>query len=120
MPSGAPSRASAPAVEAVSVRRVLLVAPVAVRVRRSPAASPRISPTVMARAPIARSIPAAVGPPRDRTRAGWSRVARRAGGGGQRAGGCELGAGEGPVRLDHPAGPRWFPAAAAEGSRGDE
>jgi hypothetical protein len=45
----APRRASPPAVVAVSMRRTLLVAPAAVRVRRSPAVSLRISPTVMAR-----------------------------------------------------------------------
>src|SRR5262249_48034772 len=48
------------AVVAVRVRRVVLVAPVAVRVRRSPAASVRISPTVRARTPRASSAPAAV------------------------------------------------------------
>ena len=53
-----------PPVAAVRVRRVLPVAPVAVRVRRSPAASPRISPTVMARTPRASSSPAAVAPER--------------------------------------------------------
>ena len=45
-PSSAPRSASAPAVAAVSVRRILPVAPVAVSVRRSPALSLRISPTV--------------------------------------------------------------------------
>ena len=58
-PGSAP-RKNAPAVAAVSVRRVVLVAPVAVRVRRSPAASVRISPTVIARTPRASSAPAAV------------------------------------------------------------
>jgi hypothetical protein len=56
----APRKASAPAVAAVSVRRILFVAPVAVRVRRSPALSLRISPTVMARIASARRAPAAV------------------------------------------------------------
>ena len=44
----------------VRVRRVWLLAPVAARVRRSLPVSLRISPTVMARTPRARAIPAAV------------------------------------------------------------
>ena len=50
----------APAVAAVRVRRVELLAPVAARVRRSLAVSLRMRPTVMARMPRARTIPKAV------------------------------------------------------------
>ena len=45
---------------AVRVRRVVLVAPMAVRVRTSPAASARIRPTHIASTPSAISAPAAV------------------------------------------------------------
>ena len=60
MPSTAPARPSAPAVAAVMVRRVVLLAPVAARVRRSLAASLRIRPTLMARMPSASRIPKTV------------------------------------------------------------
>ena len=60
MPSTAPVRASAPAVTAVIARRFQLLAPVAVRVRRSLAVSLRMRPTVMARMPSARTIPKTV------------------------------------------------------------
>src|SRR5437764_9205303 len=57
MPSTAPVQPSAPAVAAVRLRRVLLLAPVAARVRRSLAVSLRIRPTLMARMASARAIP---------------------------------------------------------------
>src|SRR6266542_3553472 len=60
MAGGSRQASSQLAVAAVSVRRILLVAPVAVRVRRSPALSLRISPTVIARIASARRAPAAV------------------------------------------------------------
>ena len=60
MPSTAPSRPSAPAVTAVSRRRVELLAPVAVSVRRSLAVSLRIRPTLMARMPSASAMPKTV------------------------------------------------------------
>ena len=60
MPSTAPPSASAKAVAAVSSRRVKLLAPVAVSVRRSLAVSLRIRPMDMARMPSARAIPNAV------------------------------------------------------------
>ena len=58
----APSRASAPAVAAVTFRRVVAAAPVAVSVRRSLAVSLRTRPTVMASTPIAMISPSAVAP----------------------------------------------------------
>ena len=65
VPMMAPPRASAPAVAAVSARRVLRRAPAAVSVRRSRAVSLRISPTVMASTPRAIVMPAAVKPSAD-------------------------------------------------------
>ena len=56
----APSRANAPAVAPVMLRRVVLLAPVAARVRRSLAVSLRIRPTVIPSTPRARRTPAAV------------------------------------------------------------
>src|SRR6516165_1705720 len=53
----APVSASAPAVAAVSVRRAVLLAPVAVSVRRSLAVSLRTRPMLMARMPSASTIP---------------------------------------------------------------
>ena len=60
MPRIAPSTASAPAVTALMLRRVDDVAPVAVRVRISPADSLRMRPTVIARITSASSMPAAI------------------------------------------------------------
>jgi len=60
VPSSAPSNASAPVVAAVIVRRVRLLAPVAVNVRMSRPASLRMRPTVIASTPNATRIPAAV------------------------------------------------------------
>jgi len=60
MPSRAPRRARAPLVAPVRLRLVMLVAPAAVRIRRSRAVSLRMSPTVMARTPRARIAPAVV------------------------------------------------------------
>ncbi len=57
MPITAPVNASAPAVAAVIVRRVVADAPVAVSVRRSRAASLRTRPTLMPRMPSARTMP---------------------------------------------------------------
>ncbi len=57
MPSTAPVKPSAPAVVAVRLRRVVPLAPVAARVRRSLAASLRIRPTLMARMASARAMP---------------------------------------------------------------
>src|SRR5690348_17852542 len=57
MPSTAPVKPSAPAVAAVMLRRVRPLAPVAARVRRSPAVSLRIRPTLMARIASARKMP---------------------------------------------------------------
>jgi hypothetical protein len=51
---------SAPTVAAVTLRRVRLLAPAAVRMRMSPAVSLRISPAVIASTPRARRMPAAV------------------------------------------------------------
>src|SRR6266508_3883076 len=92
-PRSAPRRASAPAVAPVSVRRMREVAPVAVRVRRSPALSLRISPTVNARMPSARSALAAVG---------------------------DLVARQGPARLDQPPARNLLPAVAAKTAGSDE
>src|SRR5215472_16201410 len=63
MPSSAPVKPSAPAVAAVMLRRVVLLAPVAARVRRSLAASLRIRPTLMARMASARTMPNTVAQP---------------------------------------------------------
>src|ERR1039457_52244 len=60
VPSTAPRKARAPAVMAVRVRRVMPLAPVAVRVRRSLAVSLRMRPTLMARMASARAIPKTV------------------------------------------------------------
>src|SRR6516165_6439749 len=57
MPSTAPVKPSAPAVAAVMLRRVVLLAPVAARVRRSLADSLRIRPTLIARMASARTMP---------------------------------------------------------------
>ena len=64
VPSSAPRNASAPAVAPVIVRRVVLVAPVAVSVRSSLAVSLRMRPTVMASTPSATRRPTAVAPSR--------------------------------------------------------
>ena len=94
---------------------------VAVSVRRSPALSPRISPTVMARIPSARRTPAAVagiamgvarrcarsvsliGRPRRRVMCGGDLFAR-----------------QGPARLDEPAVRDLLPAVAAHTVEGDK
>ena len=55
-----PRVASPPAVAAVSIRRVAPVAPAAVSVRISLAASLRIKPTVIASTPRASSMPIAI------------------------------------------------------------
>ena len=60
VPRSAPRNPSDPAVAAVIVRLVLLLAPVAARVRRSLAVSLRISPTLIARIASASTIPASV------------------------------------------------------------
>ena len=57
VPSTAPPRPSAKAVAAVRFRRVRLLAPVAVRVRRSLAVSLRMRPMDMTSMPSARTIP---------------------------------------------------------------
>src|SRR6266581_1435056 len=57
MPSTAPLKPSAPAVAAVRLRRVVPLAPVAARVRRSLAVSLRMRPTLMARMASARTMP---------------------------------------------------------------
>jgi hypothetical protein len=62
MPRTAPSRPSAAAVAAVIIRRVVVLAPVAVSVRRSRAVSLRITPTGMASTPRAITMPSAVAP----------------------------------------------------------
>ena len=60
-----------PAVAAVSIRRVALVAPVAVRVRRSPTVSPRIRPTVIASTPRVKSMPIATVAERNVVKPPW-------------------------------------------------
>ena len=107
---------------AVSVRRMPEVAPVAVSVRRSPALSLRISPTVIARMPSARRAPAAVAI----AIAFAKEVAlvpdldREAGVGGELAGVRDLVARQRPARLDEPAGRNLLPAEAAKTVEGDE
>ena len=63
---------SAPAVTAVSVRRVKLDAPVAASVRRSPAVSLRTSPTDIPSTPRAMTIPKIVAQPMTADELGWS------------------------------------------------
>jgi hypothetical protein len=72
MPRIAPSRPSAAVVAAVIVRRVVLLAPVAVSVRRSRAVSLRIRPTEAASTPNAITMPSAVAPPANPPRPGVS------------------------------------------------
>ena len=60
VPNTAPSNPSAPVVAPVIVRRVQLLAPVAVNVRRSRPVSLRMRPTVIASTPSATRMPAAV------------------------------------------------------------
>ncbi len=62
VPRMAPSRPSAAAVAAVIVRRFMLLAPVAVSVRRSAAVSLRIRPTDMASTLSAITMPSVVAP----------------------------------------------------------
>jgi len=57
-----PPSSQLPAVAAASARRWVLLAPAAVRMRRSLAASLRIKPTVLASTARARMMPAAVAP----------------------------------------------------------
>ena len=107
---------------AVSVRRTLPVAPVAVRVRRSPAPSLRISPTVMARIASARRAPAPVAMAMARRRRCASRcvsIVRPASAASSRAAAtCSVVRGR--LRLDEPAGRDLLPAAAAKTVEGDE
>ena len=78
MPSAAPTAASVPAVTAAMPRRVDGRAPVAVSVRKSPADSPRIRPSVAAITPSATTMPTS--PAMSRIRCSWdlsSRVSMR-------------------------------------------
>ena len=119
LPRGTPRRA---AVAAVMVRRIPLVAPVAVSVRRSRAAALRIRPTVIARTHMATSAPSPVACQRTASRPvlRLSRLDEEAGFGRELARCGDLVWGERLLGLQQPPDPHRLPAVRGQRLRRDE